>query len=83
MDLKLKIRREIAKRLKAARLLANLLQREVAYKAGVDTHTVIRIENGDCASSAENILLICRATNVDPAKIFGKLFTSKEMKCPE
>jgi transcriptional regulator with XRE-family HTH domain len=62
---------KIADRMRAARVLANLSQQELADRLGVSVGTVKRRESGDSAASPEVLMALAQATGVPLAWIVG------------
>ena len=55
----------IAKRIKAARKLANLTQAELAEKIGISTNAVAKLENNLMTASLQTLLNIANVLNID------------------
>ncbi|WP_328787807.1 helix-turn-helix domain-containing protein [Streptomyces sp. NBC_00273] len=54
-------RRQIGENIRAARRRAHLIQEEVAPRAGIERHTLNRIEGGHAAARLDTLVLIADA----------------------
>ncbi|WP_431979985.1 helix-turn-helix domain-containing protein [Streptomyces qinglanensis] len=62
-------RLDIGRRIRDARLWANLSQEQLAERIGVERRTVVRIELGTTSPPLDRILWIARALDVPPASL--------------
>lgn len=60
----LRRRLEVGRRIRDARLWANLSQERLAERAGIDRKTISRIENGHMSPSLDHLLDIAEAAGV-------------------
>ena len=60
----------IAKRIKAARKLANLTQAELAEKIDISTNAVAKLENNLMTASLQTLLNIANVLNIDINYLF-------------
>jgi transcriptional regulator with XRE-family HTH domain len=71
----------VTDRMKAARVLANLSQQELADRLGVSVGTVKRRESGDSAANPEVLMALAQATGVPLSWIISG-FTAEQTEEP-
>lgn len=68
-----KVRRAIARELRAARLAARLTTRELARRVGRTQAQIVAIERARRRVSIEELILIARATRVDLRRLLARI----------
>ena len=72
-----KITKNIGKKIKLARVNANLTQEELAEEIGISARYVSQLERGLAFGSANTIISICKTLNVDSNFLFNDLINNK------
>jgi transcriptional regulator with XRE-family HTH domain len=62
-------RREIGDNIRAARTRAGLTQEQVAHQAGIERHTLNRIEQGHSSARLDTLILIADVIGVPLAEL--------------
>ena len=71
------ITKNIGKKIKLARVNANLTQEELAEEIGISARYVSQLERGLAFGSANTIISICKTLNVDSNFLFNDLISNE------
>lgn len=73
----MELEKAIGRAIRKARKQANLVQRELAYRCGMDQMTISKLENGKRAPAMITFCLIAKATGITPSELMGLVESEK------
>jgi transcriptional regulator with XRE-family HTH domain len=71
-------RRRLCTALREAREAAGLTQTDLAKRLGVGQSYVSKIENGDRRIEVAELVLVCRALDIDPVKFIKAIIAAEK-----